>query len=98
MADSLMEFEAIYVRYHPKIVRYLARFVGWHEAEDLSQEVFVKVGRSLASFRGAALAGRQAGPTRAARRGAAGMVARSSARLHRRGSADAAPTLLSTNL
>ena len=52
MADSLMEFEAIYVRYHPKIVRYLARFVGWHEAEDLSQEVFVKVGRSLASFRG----------------------------------------------
>jgi RNA polymerase sigma-70 factor (ECF subfamily) len=52
MADSLVEFEAIYVRSHPKIVRYLARFVGWEEAEDLSQEVFVKVGRSLASFRG----------------------------------------------
>src|SRR4030066_945774 len=52
MADSLMEFEAIYVRYHPKIVRYLARFVGWHESEALPQEVFVKVGRSLASFRG----------------------------------------------
>jgi RNA polymerase sigma-70 factor (ECF subfamily) len=52
MADSLVEFEAIYVRYHPKIVRYLARFVGWEEAEDISQEVFVKVGRSLASFRG----------------------------------------------
>jgi len=52
MADSLMEFNAIYVRYHPKIVRYLARFVGRHEAEDLSQEVFVKVGRSLARFRG----------------------------------------------
>ena len=47
-----MDFDALYVRYRPAIVRYLSRIVGRHEAEDLSQEVFVKVGRGLPGFRG----------------------------------------------
>jgi RNA polymerase sigma-70 factor (ECF subfamily) len=47
-----MEFEAIHGTYRPKIVRYLARFVGEHEAEDLAQEVFVRVARALPGFRG----------------------------------------------
>ncbi len=47
-----MEFDVIHRIYHPKIVRYLARFVGEHEAEDLAQEVFVRVARGLPAFRG----------------------------------------------
>ncbi len=46
------EFDAIHRSYRPKIVRYLARFVGEHEAEDLAQEVFVRVARGLPAFRG----------------------------------------------
>lgn len=47
-----MDFEELYVRYRLPVVRYLSRIVGRHEAEDLAQEVFVKVGRGLAGFRG----------------------------------------------
>ena len=46
------EFHEIYDQFHPKILRYLARMVDESEAEDLTQEVFAKVARSLASFRG----------------------------------------------
>ena len=46
------DFSAIYKEYHPKIVRYLTRLVGELEAEDTAQEVFVKISRSLDSFRG----------------------------------------------
>src|SRR4030066_2023807 len=46
------DFGAPSVRYRPAIVRYLSRIVGRLEAEDLAQEVFVKVGRGLPGFRG----------------------------------------------
>jgi RNA polymerase sigma-70 factor (ECF subfamily) len=46
------DFSQIYDEYHPKIVRYLARLIGELEAEDAAQEVFVKISRSLGSFRG----------------------------------------------
>jgi RNA polymerase sigma-70 factor (ECF subfamily) len=46
------DFSAIYSEYYPKIVRYLTRLVGELEAEDAAQEVFVKIDRSLESFRG----------------------------------------------
>jgi RNA polymerase sigma-70 factor (ECF subfamily) len=45
-------FDAIYRDYYARIVRYLARLVGVDEAEDLAQEVFLKISRSLDSFRG----------------------------------------------
>lgn len=45
-------FETVYARYRPEIVRYLSRIAGPNEAEDLAQEVFLKVGRGLADFRG----------------------------------------------
>jgi RNA polymerase sigma-70 factor (ECF subfamily) len=47
-----MEFDAIHESYRPRIVRYLARFVGEHDAEDLAQEVFIRVARGLPAFRG----------------------------------------------
>jgi RNA polymerase sigma-70 factor, ECF subfamily len=47
-----LEFEQIHEDFRPKIQRYLIRLVGEPEAEDLTQEVFVKVSRALKNFRG----------------------------------------------
>ena len=52
MTDSPQDFPTLYSEYYPKIVGYLRRLVGDLEAEDAAQEVFVKVNRSLDSFRG----------------------------------------------
>jgi RNA polymerase sigma-70 factor, ECF subfamily len=53
MLDSKqLDFEQIYAQYQPKILRYLSRLTGDREAEDLAQEVFVKVSRGLDTFRG----------------------------------------------
>lgn len=46
------EFPAIYTHYYEKIKRYMARMVHETEAEDLAQEVFVKVSRGLKDFKG----------------------------------------------
>ena len=48
------DFEAIYTSYHPRIVRYLTRLVGPDPAEDLTQEVFLRVSRGLPEFKGTA--------------------------------------------
>lgn len=52
--DRATDFDAIHRDYRSRIVRYLARFVGEHDAEDLAQEVFVRVARGLPAFRGEA--------------------------------------------
>lgn len=52
MPESSRDFPVIYGEYYPKIVRYLRRSVGEAEAEDVAQEAFVKISRSLSSFRG----------------------------------------------
>lgn len=44
--------EAIYSEYFPRVHRYLVRLLGPDEAEDVAQEVFLKLGRSLGEFRG----------------------------------------------
>lgn len=49
-----LDFENIYADYRPKILRYLSRLTDNREAEDLTQEVFVKVSRGLDTFRGEA--------------------------------------------
>lgn len=50
-AENEQEFQNIYELFHKKIQRYLARMVNETEAEDLSQEVFVKVSRGLKDVR-----------------------------------------------
>ncbi len=52
MSDAKLEFQEIYRIFQPRIVRYLTRLIGEHEAEDLAQEVFVKVAQGLKDFRG----------------------------------------------
>jgi RNA polymerase sigma-70 factor (ECF subfamily) len=51
MTDEVIDFEKLHTRYRPKIHRYLCRLAGENEAEDLCQEVFVKVEMNLTSFR-----------------------------------------------
>ncbi len=52
MNSDELEFNRIFKEYQPKILRYLTRLTGKYEAEDLSQEVFIKVGSGLKNFRG----------------------------------------------
>jgi RNA polymerase sigma-70 factor (ECF subfamily) len=52
MMGSDLDFQKIHDVYRPKIQRYLAHLVGEFEAEDLTQEVFIRIHRSLPAFRG----------------------------------------------
>jgi RNA polymerase sigma-70 factor (ECF subfamily) len=52
MHASESEFLKIHDTYHPKILRYLTRLIGESEAEDLTQETFVKVHQGLENFKG----------------------------------------------
>lgn len=52
MSKDPTDFQDIYSLYYLKIVRYLARTVGQAEAEDVAQEVFMKVHAALGGFRG----------------------------------------------
>jgi RNA polymerase sigma-70 factor (ECF subfamily) len=47
-----LEFKSIYEAFRPKILRYLTRVVGEADAEDLTQEVLIKVSDALPDFRG----------------------------------------------
>lgn len=50
--DPTFNFQEIYTEFRPRIQRYLTRLAGEDEAEDLTQEVFIKVDRALKTFRG----------------------------------------------
>lgn len=52
MDDNEPNFQKVYDDYHGKVYDYLKRMVGDAEAEDLTQEVFVKIGGGLEKFRG----------------------------------------------
>jgi RNA polymerase sigma-70 factor (ECF subfamily) len=46
MIDNEWKFEEVYASFQPKIQRYLTRLIGTSEAEDLTQEAFIKVGKA----------------------------------------------------
>lgn len=46
------DFDTVYQEFYPKILRYLQRMCGENDAGDLAQTVFLKVSRSLGTFRG----------------------------------------------
>ena len=54
MSGDEAAFERIYTVFQPKIHCFLIRMVGEYEAEDLTQEVFIKVSQALGTFRGQA--------------------------------------------
>lgn len=45
-------FQDIYKEYHPKILRYIEKLAGHAQAEDITQDVFLKVNQSLDQFKG----------------------------------------------
>jgi RNA polymerase sigma-70 factor (ECF subfamily) len=52
MATIEPEFNHIYGEFYEKISHYLKRLIGENEAEDLTQEVFLKINKGLAGFEG----------------------------------------------
>ncbi|MFQ5513872.1 MAG: RNA polymerase sigma factor [Myxococcota bacterium] len=52
MSHETTRFEEVYKVYHARIERYLVGLLGPAEAEDAVQEVFERISRKLASFRG----------------------------------------------
>ena len=52
MKDSVHNIQEIFDTFQPKINRYLTRLVGEGDAEDLTQEVFIKINKALIDFRG----------------------------------------------
>lgn len=50
-----LSFQQIHDIFRPKILRYLRRLVGGQDADDLTQDVFVKVSQALDTFRGDAM-------------------------------------------
>lgn len=52
MSSDELEFNRVYKEFQPKILRYLTRLTGPYDAEDLCQEVFIKLERGLENFRG----------------------------------------------
>lgn len=52
MDKSNLNFEDVYDEFNEKIGRYLQRMVGKNDAEDVTQEVFLKIDKSLHGFKG----------------------------------------------
>jgi RNA polymerase sigma-70 factor, ECF subfamily len=52
MDSNAQDFHKIHDEFRPRIFRYLRRMLGETDAEDVCQEVFVKVDRALPGFRG----------------------------------------------
>jgi RNA polymerase sigma factor (sigma-70 family) len=46
-----LDFQSVYDEFHPRIRRYLDRMLGGADAEDVTQDVFVKVSQALPGFR-----------------------------------------------
>jgi RNA polymerase sigma-70 factor (ECF subfamily) len=52
MEKKELEFSNVYDQYYEKIRRYVERMVGKNDAEDVTQEVFLKVNKGLKDFEG----------------------------------------------
>ena len=52
MKANTLQFDTIYESFQPKILRFFKRMFNGSEAEDLTQETFIKINRGLPNFRG----------------------------------------------
>ena len=52
MTPTELEFSDVYDEYHEKLLHYLQRMIGKNDAEDVTQEVFVKIDNGLKDFEG----------------------------------------------
>jgi RNA polymerase sigma-70 factor (ECF subfamily) len=51
-AEDGQDFGPLYKEFQPRVRRYVARLVGASDAEDVTQQVFLKVSQALPDFRG----------------------------------------------
>jgi RNA polymerase sigma-70 factor (ECF subfamily) len=49
--QDCLDFQAIFDEFQPRILRYVRNMVGEADAEDITQEIFIKVSHSLPDFR-----------------------------------------------
>jgi RNA polymerase sigma-70 factor (ECF subfamily) len=49
---DFLSFQAIYDEFLPRILRFMSNMLGEGEAEDVTQEIFIKVNQALSGFRG----------------------------------------------
>jgi RNA polymerase sigma-70 factor (ECF subfamily) len=47
-----LDFQSLYDQFQSRILRYLINMVGEADAEDLTQEIFIKISKALPNFRG----------------------------------------------
>lgn len=47
-----MDFDGVYNEFYPRVLRYVSGMIGPDEAEDVTQDIFIKVNRSLDGFKG----------------------------------------------
>ena len=52
MGAAELEFSDIYAKYYEKLNSYLEHIVGRNDAEDLTQEVFLKINKGMQDFKG----------------------------------------------
>lgn len=52
MSQDTPDFDRIYAEQRPMIRRYLARLAGENDADDLTQETFIRVSQGLSTFKG----------------------------------------------
>jgi RNA polymerase sigma-70 factor (ECF subfamily) len=52
MPEDTLDFDRIYAEHRPMIHRYLTRLAGENDADDLTQETFIRVSRGLSTFKG----------------------------------------------
>lgn len=48
--EAVPDFSKVYEAYHDKVLSYASKLLGRDTADDVSQEVFIKIGRSLGSL------------------------------------------------
>ncbi len=51
MDAGIPDFDTVYSAYHDRVLEYAAKLIGRDAADDIAQEVFLKVSRSLGSLR-----------------------------------------------
>jgi RNA polymerase sigma-70 factor (ECF subfamily) len=49
--QNILSFQVVFDEFQPKILRYVSNLVGESDAEDITQEIFIKVSQALADFR-----------------------------------------------
>src|SRR5512139_759380 len=51
-SQNIPDFQTIFEEFYQKVMRYITHMVGEADAEDLTQEIFIKINKAIDKFRG----------------------------------------------